>query len=72
MSAEFDALTVQVKANEDAEASAVEMINGLAAKVAALIVNGTVDPAAVTALSTSLKASADALGAAVVANTPAA
>ena len=67
MSAEMDALAAQVTANTDAEASAVQLIQAIAAKLAA---NPT--PAQVTALASQLKASADALGAAVVANTPAA
>lgn len=67
MSDEFDALVAQVSANKDAEASAVAVINAIAAKLAA---NPT--PAQVTQLAADLKASADALGAAVVANTPAA
>lgn len=62
------ALTSQVQANTDAETSAVILIQGLAAQIAA-VAN---DPAAVTALAAKLKTSADALAAAVVANTPAA
>jgi hypothetical protein len=67
MSAEFDALKQQVSANTDAEASAVMLINGIATKLA-----GNPSPQEVNALASQLKASADALGAAVVANTPAA
>jgi len=67
MSAEFDALTAQVAANDDAEASAIQLIQN----IAALLANNPT-PAQVSALAANLKASADALGAAVVANTPAA
>lgn len=65
---ELDDLTTQVTANTDAEKSAITLINGIAARIAA----AGVDPVKLTALSTSLKSSADALAAAVVANTPAA
>jgi hypothetical protein len=61
-------LTTQVQANTDTEASAVTLIQGLAV----LIQQNAADPAAVNALAAKLKASADALGAAVTANTPAA
>jgi hypothetical protein len=67
MSAELDALTAQVQANTEVEASAVTLIQGLAAQIAA----NTTDPAALTALSEQLKTSADALAAAITANTPA-
>jgi hypothetical protein len=60
------ALTTQVQANTDAEASAVTLIQGLAAQIAAVAGDGP----AVTALAAKLKTSADALAAAVVANTP--
>lgn len=66
MSQEFDALKAQVKANTDAEAAAVVLINGIADRIAA----AGEDPVALSALSADLKASADALSAAVVANTP--
>lgn len=59
-------LTAQVKANTDAEASAIVLIEG----IAAALKNAANDPAAVAALAAQLKTSADALGAAVVANTP--
>ena len=58
-------LTAQVKANTDAEASAILLIQGLADQIAAA---GT-DPVALQALQDQLKASADALAAAVIANT---
>lgn len=68
MSTSLDALAAQVAINTSAEASAVALIQGLAAQLAA-IAN---DPAAVAALAAQLKTSADALSAAIVANTPAA
>lgn len=68
MSAELDALTGQVAQNTTVEASAVTLIQGLAAQIAAA---GT-DPAKLTALTTSLNTSATALAAAIAANTPAA
>ena len=68
MTVAINALTVQVTANTSAEGSAVILIQGLAAQIAASASN----PAAVTALAAALKTSADALAAAVVANTPAA
>ena len=62
------ALEAQVAANTSAENSAVTVITELAD----LITSNAGDPTAVTALAAQLKASADALAAAVVANTPAA
>jgi chromosome segregation ATPase len=67
MSAELDTLTAQVKATDDAEQSALVLINGIAARLAAA---GT-DPAALNALAADLKTNSDALAAAVTANTPA-
>jgi hypothetical protein len=66
----LDDLTAQVTKNEDVEASAVTLINGIAQRLKDAIASN--DPAKLTALQTSLSASADALAAAVVANTPAA
>jgi endonuclease III len=66
--ADLTILIDQVKANTDAEASAILLIQGLAAKIAELLASGT-NPAEIQALADQLKASADALGAAVVANT---
>jgi hypothetical protein len=66
----LDDLTVQVQKNADVEASAVVLIQGIAQKLADAIAAG--NPAAITALQAQLSASADALAAAVVANTPAA
>ena len=68
LSAELDALTAQVKASTDVEASAVILIQGLAAKITA----AQTDPVALKALASSLNAEAATLAAAVAANTPAA
>lgn len=68
MSAQLDALTVQVKENTDVEASAVILLQGLAAQIQSM----KEDPVALQALADSLNVSADNLAAAVVANTPAA
>jgi len=65
---DLKALQDQVAASETVEASAVLLIQGIAARIAA----AGADPAALEALTTSLKTSADALSAAVTANTPAA
>jgi len=65
--AALDDLTTQVGQNTTVEGSAVTLIQGLAAQIAAA---GT-DPAKLSALQTQLKTSADALAAAVTANTPA-
>src|ERR1700719_3414718 len=63
---ELDTLTTQVKATTDAEASAIVLINGIADRIKAA--GG--DPAALAALSSSLKSNSDTLAAAVLANTP--
>ncbi len=74
----LDALTKQVAANADAEASATLLINGIAARIQtaidAAIAGGATaaELAPVTAEVTAMKASADALSLAVVQNTPAA
>lgn len=65
---ELDDLTQQVQATDDAEQSAIALINGIAARIDAA---GT-DPKALKALTASLKSKTDELAAAVVANTPAA
>ncbi len=65
--ADLSGLTAQVKANTDVEASAITLLNGLAAQLAA----AATDPAKVQDLANQLKTSADALAAAIVANTPA-
>lgn len=71
----FDALTAQVTANTDTEASAAQLLGQLGDLLRA---NAT-DPVAIGAIadgltntSGALKSSADSLAAAVVANTPAA
>ena len=66
--ADLSGLTAQVTANTDVEASAVALLNGLAAQIAQL----KTDPAALQALSDQLKASATSLSEAITANTPAA
>ena len=60
-------LQAQVAQNTSVEASAVTLIEGLAAQIAAA---GT-DPTKLAALTTSLNTSATALAAAITANTPA-
>ena len=65
MSQALDDLATQVTANTTVEESAVTLIKGLAAQIAAA---GT-DPAKLQALQQSLKASADDLAAAIAANT---
>ncbi|MEO8101934.1 MAG: hypothetical protein ABI790_05375 [Betaproteobacteria bacterium] len=73
------ALTVQVTANTDAAAAAVAVMNGFAARVDAAVAKAIADNPDVTALqlqgitdeTAALKASAESLGEAVVANTPA-
>jgi predicted nucleic acid-binding Zn-ribbon protein len=68
MTVELDTLTEQVKKNEEVEQSAVLLIQGIAAQLAAI----KDDPVKIAALSTELQASADTLASAVAANTPAA
>jgi len=68
--AALDDLTAQVASNTTVEGSALTLIQGLAAQLAAAIASG--NPAALSNLQTQLKSSADALAAAVAANTPAA
>jgi len=64
----IDDLTAQVTANTDAEQSAVVLLG----KLHDLLVAAGTDPAKLQAIKDTLKTSADALAAAVVANTPAA
>jgi len=59
-------LQTQVAANTSLEQSAITLITGLAAQIAAL----AQDPAAIQALATELSASAAALSAAITANVP--
>ena len=64
---ELDELTAQVAENTEVEASAIALITGLAQQITAL----KTDPVALQALADRLNGSADALAAAVAANTPA-
>lgn len=66
MSAQLDQLKAQVQKNSDVTQSAVTLINGLSDQIKAL----KDDPAAIAKLADDLKAQADSLSAAVVANTP--
>lgn len=66
--ADLTDLTAQVAKNSEVEASAIVLIRGIAAQLAA----AATDPVAVAALASQLKSSADALAAAIVENTPAA
>lgn len=72
----LDALAAQIKANTDAEASAVVLINGFAARVQAAVTAALAGGATVTELAPiqaeidAMNASASALASAVVANTP--
>jgi hypothetical protein len=67
------ALQTQVAQNTSVESSALTLIQGIAAQLAAALANATDDTAAVaavTAVNTQLQTSAAALAAAVAANTP--
>ena len=66
MSAELDALTLEVADTNTIMQSAIVLIQGLAAQLQA-IAN---DPAAILQLAADLDAQSDALAAAVAANTP--
>lgn len=74
----LDALAAQVAASEQVEASAVALINGIAARIQAAVDQAIAGGASASDLAPvqsevdGLKASSDALGAAVIANTPAA
>lgn len=68
MAGELDQLTADVKKTTDTEDSAILLLQGLSAQIAANAQN----PAALQALSAQLSGKADELAAAVVANTPAA
>lgn len=70
MSVELDALTAQVAAQTTVEKSAITLLNGLSKQIADLAAAGGT-PAQFTALAATLKTSADDLGTAIVANTPA-
>lgn len=64
----IQALLDQARENINAEAAATDVINGFAARLEA----AAGDPVAINAVITDMKTHAAALGAAVVANTPAA
>jgi hypothetical protein len=63
---ELTALTAEVSRNTAVDASAVALLQGLAAKIETLKTN----PVALQALADELRSSSDALAAAVVAHTP--
>ena len=66
--ADLTALTAAVTKDTDVQSSAITLLNGLSAQIAAL----KTDPVALQALADQLNSKADELGAAVAANTPAA
>lgn len=68
MSAELDAVQAAVQRNTDAEASAISLIKQLAQAIS----DNINDKPKLQQLAADLNAQADALGAAVVENTPAA
>lgn len=70
--ATLDQLTTDVQANTDAAASVETLLTGVVQQLKDLQANGTVDPAALKALTDKLEATTAGLAAAVVANTPAA
>ena len=70
MTGELTNLQAEVAETTTVTQSAIVLLNGLAAQLAAAIASG--DPNALVALHDSLKTSTDALAAAVAANTPAA
>ena len=72
MSAQLDALAAAVAANTTVTGSAIELLNGLHAKILELLAQEVIDPVAVQALADDLSAQTQALAAAVTANTPAA
>jgi hypothetical protein len=71
----LDDLAAQVQANTDAEASAVVVLNGIAGRITAAVQEAMANGATAAELEpvvdeiASLKASADALSAAIAANT---
>ncbi|WP_236674308.1 hypothetical protein [Paraburkholderia hospita] len=68
----LDDLKAEVAATLTVEQSAVTLIQGIAAQLAAALANQTNPDSALVDLTNQLTASADALAAAVAANTPAA
>jgi len=78
MALELDALMEAVRADIEADRSAIALIHGIADEiskaVADAVANAQMDPAAqakIDALAAEIKASSEALAAAIVANTPA-
>jgi hypothetical protein len=74
LKAKIDDLTTKVQAESTVTASAITLLNGLSAEIAALK-NSTTDPAtlaAIDALASSVSSQTSDLAAAVTANTPAA
>jgi len=71
MATELDGLVAQVKTNTDIVQSAILLVQGLAQKIADLAAAGGT-PAQFADLAAQIKASDDALAAAIAANTPAA
>lgn len=70
MAGELDQLTKDVAAESTVDDSVIALLTGIKAQLDAAIASG--NPAALTALSTSLQASQAKMAAAIVANTPAA
>jgi hypothetical protein len=68
--ATLDNLVAEVANQTSVDASVLTLIGGLVTQLQALANQATVDPAALQALVTSLKANDDKLALAVVANTP--
>lgn len=68
----FDDLKAQVEQNLSAEDSAVTLIKGIVQELKDALANSGANDPAITDLANRLHASAEALGAAVAANTPAA
>jgi hypothetical protein len=68
----LDDLKAEVAATLTVEQSAVTLIQGIAAQLVAALANQTNPDSALVDLTTQLKTNADALAAAVTANTPAA
>ena len=71
MSEQLDALTAAVAANTSVTGSAIELLNGLHAKILELLAQPVIDPVAVQALADELSSKTQALADAVAANTPA-
>jgi hypothetical protein len=71
MSEQLEALAAAVAANTTVTGSAIELLNGLHAKILELLAQEVIDPAAVQALADDLSAQTQALADAITANTPA-